>query len=88
MSCRSVSYSRWPIDSCSYLIMPIFRLFMITTMIGSLYLTAVTKSCITMVKPPSPHTAIAWRSGSAIPLAIAPGSPQPIVAIQLEMIIF
>lgn len=39
---------------------------------------------MTMENPPSPQTAIAWRSGSDKLAAIAPGRPQPIVASQLE----
>ena len=63
---------------CSYSIMPKFSLFKTTTVIGSLYLTAVGRSCITIENPPSPQMAMDCRSGSARLAAIAPGSPHPI----------
>ncbi|CKG06352.1 Uncharacterised protein [Streptococcus pneumoniae] len=71
--------------SCSNLIIAILLLFNTTTTIGSLYLTAVTKSFIVIPKPPSPQTANTCLSGNAIFPARAPGKPQPSVASQLEM---
>src|SRR5699024_11532310 len=70
MSSRSMPYSNSPDDCCSYLINDNSSLLRITTMIGKSYFTAVTKSCITIEKPPSPVIQIACLSGSAILLAI------------------
>src|SRR6266568_2823469 len=53
---------------------------MITTLIGSLYFTAVTKSAINMEKPPSPTNATHCRSGYAIWAAIVYGRPGAIDA--------
>ena len=53
---------------------------MMTTLIGSLYFTAVANSPMSMVKPPSPTKATHWRSGYATCAAIAYGRPGAIVA--------
>ena len=48
---------------CSHLIWPSVLFLMMTTLIGSLCLTAVTNSPISIVNPPSPTKATTWRSG-------------------------
>src|SRR5438874_335975 len=64
ISCSSQPYSGLPKNTiCSHLICPSVLFLMMTTLIGSLYLTAVTNSAMSMEKPPSPTKAMQGRSG-------------------------
>jgi len=63
---RSHPYSGLPRKSiCSHLICPSVPFLITTTVTGSLSLTAVRNSPMSMVNPPSPTNAIDWRSGCA-----------------------
>ena len=53
--------------------------------IGRWYLTMVTKSCITIDKAPSPAMLKTCLFGSSNLAAIAPGTPEPIVANKAEI---
>src|SRR5262249_61506501 len=58
IGCRSTANSGLPRKTiCSHLICPSVLFLMITTLIGRLYFTAVTKSAISIEKPPSPTKA-------------------------------
>ena len=59
--------------------------FQITITIGVPIRRAVSISCEFIMKPASPVTATAGRSGKASLAAMAPGTPIPIAAKPLEM---
>ena len=64
IGCKSQTYSGLPRKTiCSHLIWPKVLFLMTTILIGSLYLTAVASSPISIVNPPSPTKATTWRSG-------------------------
>src|SRR5437867_6129934 len=81
IGCNSHPYSGLPRKTiCSHLICPSVLFLMTNTFTGSLYLTHVANSAISMEKPPSPTNATDCRSGYAICAAIAYGNPGAIVA--------
>ena len=58
--------------------LPNAKLLLITATTGSRSLTAVSRSCATIQKLPSPHTVTTGLAGRASRIPIAAGSPQPI----------
>src|SRR5947199_9429902 len=64
IGCRSHPYSGLPRNTiCSHLIMPSALFLMTITFTGSLYLTHVANSAISIEKPPSPTNAPPCRTG-------------------------
>src|SRR5688500_8682414 len=81
IGCNSHPYSGFPRKpNCSHLICPRVLFLTTNTLIGSLYLTAVAISAISIEKPPSPMNAMHCRLGYAIWAAIVYGKAHVIVA--------